>query len=44
MSNNKANANHKSNQKNPNGGTSGNNQSNAKMNGNRGKQLNPNNK
>jgi hypothetical protein len=44
MSDNKANDNHKSNQKNPNRGTSGNNQSNAKMNGNRGKQLNPNNK
>jgi hypothetical protein len=44
MSNSKANADHKANQGNSNRGTSGNNQSNAKAHGNRGKQLNPNNK
>ena len=37
-----SNNNHKSNQSNPNKGTSGNNKSNAKVHGNRGKQLNPN--
>ncbi|WP_428034124.1 alpha-amylase [Amphritea sp.] len=41
---NKANSNHKSNIKNANRGTSGNNTANAKANGNRGKQLNPNRK
>ncbi len=36
--------NQRSDAKNPNTGTSGNNKTNAYMNGNRGKQLNPNNK
>lgn len=36
--------NHRANIKNPNYGTSGNNITNAKAHGNRGKQLNPNNK
>jgi hypothetical protein len=40
----KANANHKFNQANPNYGSNGNNTANAKMNGNRGAQLNPNRK
>ncbi|WP_353289476.1 hypothetical protein [Ureaplasma ceti] len=39
-----ANNNHKANQANSNRGTSGVNKENSKMNGNRGKQLNPNNK
>lgn len=39
---NKINANHKSNQQNSNKGTSGNNIANAKMNGNKGAQKNPN--
>jgi hypothetical protein len=39
-----ANDNHKANQKNSNRGTSGNNQSNAKANGNKGAQQNPNRK
>ena len=38
------NNNHKANQLNPNKGTSGTNKANGKANGNRGKQLNPNNK
>jgi hypothetical protein len=38
------NSNHKANQANPNRGTTGNNPANAKMNGNRGKQQNPNQK
>lgn len=37
-------ANHQSNIRNANKGTSGNNTANAKANGNRGQQLNPNNK
>lgn len=40
----KANANHKSNQANPNKGTSGNNKANANVHGNKGAQQNPNNK
>ncbi|MBS9783449.1 MAG: hypothetical protein KGV46_02730 [Pasteurella sp.] len=40
----KHNNNHKSNQSNPNKGTSGTNKANAKVHGNRGKQMNPNNK
>ena len=43
MSNSKQN-NHKSNQANPNKGTSGSNSANSKSHGNRGKQLNPNSK
>jgi len=39
-----ANDNHKANQKNVNKGTSGNNKANGKVNGNRGKQINPNQK
>lgn len=39
-----ANDNHKVNQKNTNKGTSGNNKPNAQKNGNRGKQMNPNQK
>lgn len=41
---NNANANHKANQANANKGTSGQNQAHAKVHGNRGAQLNPNNK
>lgn len=41
---NKVNNNHKANIKNTNRGTTGNNATNAKANGNRGKQLNPNRK
>ena len=44
MANNKANSNHKANTLNKNSGTSGNNMANAKANGNRGKQMNPNRK
>ncbi len=44
MSNNKSNNNHKSNQANVNKGTSGTNNANAKVHGNRGAQINPNNK
>ncbi len=40
----KNNQNHKSNQSNPNKGTSGTNKANAKVHGNRGKQMNPNHK
>ncbi len=39
-----ANNNHKANQANPNKGTSGTNKPNAKVHGNRGAQMNPNNK
>ena len=39
-----ANNNHRANQLNSNKGTSGNNKANAKSNGNRGKQMNPNQK
>lgn len=38
------NSNHKADTQNPNSGTTGNNPANAKTNGNRGKQLNPNQK
>jgi len=44
MENNKSNANHKANQANANKGTPGVNKANAKVHGNRGKQLNPNQK
>jgi hypothetical protein len=44
MSNTKSQANHKANQANKNKGTSGVNKANAKVHGNRGKQLNPNQK
>lgn len=44
MSNNKSNNNHKANQPNVNKGTSGTNNANAKVHGNRGAQMNPNNK
>ncbi len=45
MSNNSNTSNNqRSDVKNPNRGTSGNNKANAHMNGNRGKQMNPNNK
>ncbi|WP_170120267.1 hypothetical protein [[Mycoplasma] phocae] len=42
--NNQNNNNHKSNQSNPNKGTSGQNKAYSNVQGNRGKQLNPNNK